>query len=179
MPNKFQTAINFILALIIFISVQGFAQYDLNKNYVGPTLGLSFLGSTAQVGINYEYSLDLQNIGAAGIGGIFRYWGYSDKYLNGQWNYSDILLGLQGNYHFSIGDDKYDPWVGLVLAYDAGSVSWSGSNDKYTVPSNGGLFLGAQAGLRYWISPTLAIAGRFGFGNLSYGALEVGVDWKL
>ena len=179
MLKSFHVVLTFILLIIIFNSTKGYSQYDLNKNYLGPTIGLSFLGSTAQVGINYEYSMDLQNIGTVGIGGIFKYWGYSDKYLDGEWSYTDILIGAQSNYHFSTGNNKYDPWIGLTLAYDAGSVIWSGPYEKYVTPAYGGLFLGAQAGLRYWISPKLALVGRFGFGNLSYGALEVGVDFKL
>ncbi len=156
------------------------AQFTPNKNYLGPSIGLSFLGSTPQFGANYEYSMDLENFGRVGIGGIFRYWSYSEDYYDGGWNYTDILIGAQGNYHFILETDKFDPWVGLTLAYDAGSVSWDGpSGDYYSSPTYGGFFIGASAGARYWISPTIGISARVGFGSLSYGGLDLGVDFKF
>jgi len=66
-----------------------------------------------------------------------------------------------------------------VLAYDGGSVSYSGPAGNYATPSQGGVWLGFQGGIRYFINPNLAITGRVGFGTLSYGALEIGVDFKL
>ncbi len=179
MLKTVKLVVTLIVVIVLLYSTKGYSQYELNRNYVGPTIGFSFLGSTLQVGINYEYSLQLENIGPIGVGGIFRYWGYSNKYLNGEWSYTDILIGAQGNYHFKTGNDKIDSWVGLTLAYDAGSVSWSGPHENYSTPAIGGLFLGAQGGLRYWISPKYALVARVGFGNLSYGSLEFGVDFIL
>lgn len=76
-------------------------------------------------------------------------------------------------------NDTFDPWAGLTLAYDAGSVSWDGPNYNYASPTYGGLFLGAQVGGRYFFTPTLAGVVRLGFGSLSYGAFDIGVDWKF
>jgi hypothetical protein len=115
-----------------------------------------------------------------GIGGIFRYWSYGENYYVGKWSYTDVLIGAQGNYHFKVDNDKFDPWVGLVLAYDAGSVSWDGPGGyNYVTPTYGGFFLGAHGGARYWVSPTIAIAASIGYGSLSYGALDIGVDFKF
>ena len=169
----FFLASSMIIALIT--TGTGYSQYDLNRSYLGPSIGLSFLGSTFQIGANYEYSMELENFGNVGIGGVFRYWSYS----SGDFSYTDILIGAQGNYHFKLENKKLDPWVGLTLAYDAGSYSWEGAGQNYVTPTYGGFFLGAQGGLRYWISPTVALVGRIGFGTLSYGALEVGADFKF
>ena len=168
-----------VLLTILLVSVSN-AQYTPDKNYIGPSIGLSFLGSTPQFGVNYERSMVLENFGTIGIGGIFRYWGYSEDYYFGKWKYTDILIGVQGNYHFKMESDTFDPWVGLVLAYDAGSVSWDGpGGEHYATPSYGGLFLGAHGGARYWVSPTIAISASIGYGSLSYGALDIGVDFKF
>ena len=168
-----------VLLTIFLVSVSN-AQYTPDKNYIGPSVGLSFLGSTPQFGVNYERSMVLENFGTIGIGGIFRYWGYSNDYYFGKWKYTDILIGVQGNYHFKMESDTFDPWVGLVLAYDAGSVSWDGPGGyNYATPTYGGLFLGAHGGARYWVSPTIAISASIGYGSLSYGALDVGVDFKF
>ena len=156
------------------------AQYEVGKNYAGPSIGLSFLGSTAQLGLNYEYAFTIQNFGTVGAGGIFRYWSYKESFSGGSWSYTNILIGGQFNYHFKIDNKKIDPWVGAVLAYDAGSVDLKSSNSIfYAEPSHGGLWLGFHGGTRYWITPTIALMGRIGFGTLSYGALELGVDFKF
>lgn len=168
--------------LLLALLFTGFinAQFTPNKNYLGPSIGLSFLGSTPQFGANYEYSMDVQNFGRVGIGGILRYWSYSEDYFAGGWKYTDILIGAQGNYHFKLDTDKFDPWIGLTLAYDAGSVSWDGpSGYNYASPTYGGFFIGANAGARYWVSPTVGLSARVGFGSLSYGGLDLGVDFKF
>ncbi len=165
-----------ILVLTLFIYGNSNAQFTPEHHYLGPCIGLSFLGTTPQFGVNYEYGMDIQNFGRVGIGGIFRYWGYSSD----NWNYSDVLIGAQGNYHFKLETDKFDPWLGLTLAYNSASVSWDGPVDiPHFEPSVGGFFLGIDAGARYWVSPTIAISGRLGFGSLSYGGLDVGVDFKF
>lgn len=170
----------FHLLIFLFTASGLFAQFTVDRDYAGPTIGLSFLGSTAQFGLNYEHSMEIQDFGIIGIGGVFRYWGYSENFgTYGKWKYSDVLIGAQGNYHFKMKNDKFDPWAGLILAYDAGSVSWDGPDGNYASPSYGGLFLGLHGGMRYWFSPTLAAVARIGFGTLSYGALDLGVDFKF
>ena len=107
---------------------------------------------------------------------MFRYWGYSETY----WKYTNVLIGAQGNYHFVVSESKFDPYVGLVLAYDAGSVSWNGPGSSFlSSPTYGGLWLAFQGGARYWVSSTVAITARIGFGTLSYSGLDLGVDFKF
>jgi hypothetical protein len=179
--NKKLLINSLIIALIIFfIQKEISAQYSVNNHYAGPSIGLSFLGSTFQLGGNYEYGMYIENIGNVGIGGVFRYWGYSENFYGGKWSYTNILFGAQGNYHFKIKENgQLDPYAGIVLAYDGGSIRYSGPGGIFPTPSPGGFWLGFQGGLRYFIQPNLALTGRVGFGTLSYGALEVGVDWKF
>ncbi len=175
--------------LVLFTLILAFAfsnanaQYTPEHHYIGPCIGFAFLGNVPQFGLNYEYSMDLQNFGSVGIGGLFRYWGYSDDFFYGKVSYTNILIGVQGNYHFKIPESKFDPYVGLVLADDIGSTSVT-YNDAYLHDysfsgSAGGFWIAIQGGARYWVSPTLAITGRLGLGSLSYYAFEVGVDFKL
>lgn len=177
--NVLIVAASVIVFSILFTSTAN-AQFESNKNYLGPSIGFAFLGSTPDFGASYEYGINMENFGLVGIGGIFRYWGYSESYFGGDWKYTNILIGAQGNYHFAVSNDKLDPYAGLVLAYDAGSVSWSGpSGYNYSSPTYGGLWLAAQGGLRYFVSPTIAITGRIGFGTLGYSGLDFGVDFKF
>ena len=176
--------------LILFVLILAFAfsntnaQYTPEHHYLGPCIGFAFLGNVPQFGLNYEYSMDLQNFGSVGIGGLFRYWGYSESFGyyfgSGEWKYTNILIGVQGNYHFKIPESKFDPYAGIVLADDIASTSWSGTNNVGNVSvSAGGFWIAVQGGARYWVTPTLAITARLGLGSLSYYAFEAGVDFKL
>lgn len=179
-----------VTAMALLLSMPYVAQsqtyFEDGKSYVGPSIGLSFLGSALQFGANYEYGMKM-DFGTVGIGGVFRYWSYSEDfggYYFGdtyKWKYSNILIGVQGNYHFKMKPgSKIDPWAGLVLGYDASSTTYDGpSGYNYSSPSSGGLVLNAQGGARYWISPTVALRASIGYGSLSYGALDLGVDFKF
>jgi hypothetical protein len=173
-----------VIAVIFLVTSISLAQFEASKSYLGPSIGFSFNGSVPQFGANYEYGMSLKEIGLSGsgkigIGGIIRYWRYSEDFSLGKWSYTNILIGAQGNFHFQT-SGKLDPWIGLVLAYNGGSVSWDGPESKYlNEPSHGGLWLGGHAGIRYFLSPTLALSVHLGFGTLSYGALDVGIDLRL
>jgi hypothetical protein len=172
------TITGLIIGLLLQASV--YAQFTFEKHYAGPSIGFSFLGSAFQFGGNYEYGIRIENFGNIGIGGVLRYWDYRENFTGGKWSYTNILVGVQGNYHFEIlGNVQFDPYAGIVLAYDGGSVSYSGPVRNSTIPPHGGLWVGAQGGIRYWFNPNLAVTGRVGFGNLSYGSLELGVDLKF
>ena len=47
----------FILIVTFAIGTSN-AQYTPEHHYIGPSIGLSFLGSAPQFGLNYEYSMD-------------------------------------------------------------------------------------------------------------------------
>jgi hypothetical protein len=170
-----------VLALGLLPGVAS-ATWEADKNYLGPAIGLSFLGSAPQFGVNYERAIETESMGTIGIGGLFRYWSYStDSWFLGKWKYSNTLIGAQGNYHFTLDDDRIDPWAGLVLAYNVGKVTYDGNvgGDLFSSPTSGGLWLAAAGGARYWVNPNMAISVRLSFGSLSYGALDVGLDFKF
>lgn len=160
--------------------------FEPDRSYLGPSIGLSFLGSAFQFGANYEYAMKV-DFGMVGIGGIFRYWSYSESFndfyygIGYQWKYSNILIGAQGNYHFKVDpSSKFDPFAGLILGYDGSSVSYSGPGGyNYSTPTAGGLVVNIQGGTRYFLSPSTALRVSIGYGSLSYGALDIGVDFKL
>jgi hypothetical protein len=175
-----------VTAVVLFLAIPFVASsqpyFEAGKSYVGPSVGLSFLGSALQFGANYEYGMKME-FGTIGIGGIFRYWGYSEDWGYGSFKYTNILIGAQGNYHLKMdAGSKLDPWVGIVLGYDASSAKWTGGSGWYGFEpsaSSGGLVLNAQGGSRYWFSPTMAVRASIGYGSLSYGALDLGIDFKF
>ncbi len=171
----------FILLFILIFSVNVFAQFQNYKHTVGPSIGFSFLGSTIQLGINHEYGIALTDYGNLGIGGVFRYWSYSEEFPAIKWSYSNILLGCQINYHFFLKNSDFDPWAGVILAYDFRSSNEEIilQNVNYNKADDGGFWVGAQAGARYWLNKQMALCVRIGFGTLSYSALDIGFDYTF
>ncbi|MBK8164779.1 MAG: hypothetical protein IPK64_02325 [bacterium] len=175
-----------LTALILVLPVVASANWEEGRNYFGPSIGLSFLGSAPQFGLNFEHAIETESMGTVGIGGLFRYWSYSEDFGSffgaslGKWKYSNLIIGVQGNYHFVLDNETIDPWLGLTLAYNVASVSWDGDDeDSYSSPSAGGMWLAAGAGMRYFVNPNMAVVGRLSFGSLSYGALDVGLDFAF
>lgn len=170
MKKLLLTAVSFALVLCASL---GNAQYEKGKNFLGPHLGLSGIGSTFTIGADYEYGVT-ENIG---VGGLFDYWSYdfSSFGFSSGYSYKYITIGGTGSYHFMMDDKKWDPFVGLALGYYIVSV---------TTPAGGistgldvsRLFLGGQGGVRYFFTPKLAGQARVGFGAY---ILAVGVDFKF
>ncbi|MEK6572112.1 MAG: hypothetical protein AABZ61_12120 [Bacteroidota bacterium] len=168
----------FLVVILSLISTS-YGQFKNGQTYAGPYLGLSFLGSTAQIGGNVEYAVE-EDIG---VGGLVRYWSYSESFYWGKFSYSNILLAGQANYHFKTNNKKFDPFVGVDVGYDIQSASTEtlvGYFGTYGVSASGGGFIGSvHGGLRYFYKPNLAFVARVGYGTYSYGALDVGVDFTL
>lgn len=177
----------FIIGFLFLLSYNLFGQFEGNKHSLGPSFGFSFLGSTFQVGVNHEYGLNLTNLGIEGagkigIGGIFRYLSYSEETISFNRDYTDFIAGLQTNYHFYMPNDKVDPWIGFIFAYNFGTediLLKIQENNTDSDESYGGFWVGAQAGSRYWINKNIALNLRIGFGIESYGFLDFGFDYQI
>jgi hypothetical protein len=170
-----------VIAVIVVVNFAN-AQFEKGNSYLGPSIGLYFHGSTPIFGANYEYAMKTNvGDGILGIGGIMRYWSWSEDIgSDWGWDYTDFMIGGQANYHFRVSDGKFDPWAGLTLAYDIGSVKYKGpSGYHWSEPTWGGLFLGVDGGARYWFSNNVAGTVRINLGSLSYSAIDFGVDFKL
>lgn len=162
-----------VLGLVLCESSTGNAQYQKGKNFLGPHVGLSGIGSTFTIGGDYEYGVT-ENVG---VGGLVDYWSYSfGDFGFTDWKYTYITIGATGSYHFLIpGESKWDPFAGLALGYYIVSVS----TPNYTGPATydaSRLFIGIQGGVRYFFTPNIAAQARAGFGAY---ILAVGVDFKF
>ncbi len=179
MKRRLSISVVFILLVIGFSVQTATAQFSNGKNYVGPHLGLSGIGSTLTLGLDYERAIT--NPGEAGpgiigIGGLFDYYSYSEDYFAdaGTWTYIDF--GISGMYHFVLDNNKWDPFVGLVLGYEIASWKWKNSYYGSYSPTAGGFTLGGSAGIRYFFDDNWAAQARIGFG---FYILAVGVDYKF
>lgn len=173
-----------ILAVLFFTVGTINAQFEAGKSHAGPSLGFGFAGYGLTFGADYEYGMNLKDIGVdapgkLGVGGIFRYYNWTEGSFGYEWSFTDIIIGAQGNYHFKVGDGKVDPWVGLVLGFDVATSSWDGpSGFGDNSDSSGGIFFNGNAGVRYWFSPNMAARASLGFGGI-VSSLILGVDFKF
>ena len=78
----------FILVTFLFISSSINAQYVENKNYLGPSIGFAWHGSTGEFGVNYEHSMDKNFT----LGGILRFYSYDATVGINIWSYSYIFM---------------------------------------------------------------------------------------
>jgi hypothetical protein len=176
MTKRHLTLVAAVAVLLCAVGATSQAQYVEGKSYLGPRVGMGANGSAAAFGAGFEYGVTPE----IGVGGVFDYYQYSYTpftIYGGKYTY--VVFGVQGNYHFGKAlkwDSKIDPFVGAVLGYQ--SISWSWDNQAYSLwsASSSGLVFGGQAGLRYFVSPTIGLYGQFGFG-ITY--LKVGVDFVL
>ena len=176
----------FPLILVLLFPSYLFSQFEIDKHIAGPSIGFSFLGSTVQYGLNHEYGISLNNlgideVGKLGIGGVFRYWDYTEEFTDVKTNYTNILFGIQTNYHFYMANDKVDPWAGVIVAYNFGSADHTIKTVGFKVnkDSHDGFWIGVHAGARYWISSKIGLNIKIGFGIRSYGSLDLGFDYKF
>lgn len=92
---------------LLFLSSVSFAQFEVGKHHAGPSLSIGFGGWGLGFGADYEYGMSMKDIGVdapgtLGIGGIFRYYSWSENFgfASYDYSYTDIIIGAQGNYHF-------------------------------------------------------------------------------
>jgi outer membrane immunogenic protein len=173
MSKKLFALVAVAVGLSFVVTATSLAQYKEAKSYLGPRLGLGVNGSSFSVGAGYEYGVTPD----ISVGALLDYYQWSYTVVGNDWKETYVVFGAQGNYHFGKvlkWDNKLDPFAGLVLGYQ--SISWSGTRVEGRSANPSGLVLGGQAGLRYFVSPTVALYGQAGFG-ITY--LKVGVDFVI
>lgn len=174
-----------VIVLLVLTS-SSFSQLKEKDNLLGGSIGFWAKGSVPMFGVNFESSIVQAGSGTIGIGGIFRYYAYTNTYGNGDTRrYSFTSFGFQANYNFNqIGDGKFVPYVGLVLGYNNVNSTYTDIHKNGTityteVAYTSGAWIWGQLGMRYFFSPKVAGTVRVGFGNNDFNTLELGVDFKL
>ena len=160
-------------------SVAATGQFETGPFYAGPRVWIGNLNGALAIGGQIERGFTQP--GAYGPGiisggiGVDRYsWDYD--YGFGRYDYSVIPIQIFGNYHFPIESNKrIDPYVGLAFVYSLVNASWEGSGIAAEADGNYTDFAG-QAGVRYFVTPKVALQGQIGFG---YGTLGIGATWKF
>ncbi|MBN1446985.1 MAG: hypothetical protein JXA28_03560 [Bacteroidetes bacterium] len=162
------------VAVLFLFPTNSDAQFRHRGNWLGPVLTLAT--DPIGFGVNFEHGVS-QNVG---LGGILRYWGKSGGEGGYDWSWSIIMPQFQAAYHFMPGD-QLDPYAGGRLGW----AIYSYESDFWKASDDGGLFLTAYGGLRYFFSPKIAGNGSLEFrvaGDDYFGGslqLSVGVDFTL
>jgi hypothetical protein len=155
--------LNLFMLITILFSTLSFAQYQAGKSTGGVLLGVGGGGLDGDGAIPIAVEYNFYNVHPNIQLGVFGAYAHtSSDYFGGKWNYTYIVLAGQGNYHFKMQAAEWDPFVGLSLGYNIGSVSWDGAG-SYATPDAGGFFFSAQAGVNYWFSPKWAVQARVGY----------------
>lgn len=171
--------------LIIILTLTTFSQLKEKDNLLGGSLGFWAKGEVPMFGINFESQLTQAGVGTLGLGGIFRYYTFTNHYGNGDSRkYSFSSVGAQLNYNFNqIGDGSFVPFVGLVAGYNYVNNTYTDvtRNAVYItdVSYTSGAWVWGQFGMRYFFNPKVAGTMRLGIGNNDFNTLELGVDFKL
>ena len=177
--------LKFLLVSIILICAGSFSQLKEKDNLLGGSLGFWAKGNVPMFGVNFESQLTQAGIGTVGLGGIFRYYTFTNTYGNGDSRrYSFTSIGAQLNYNFNqIGDGSFVPYFGVVAGYNYVNNTYTDvtRNAVYItdVSYSSGAWLWGQLGMRYFFSPKVAGSVRLGLGNNDFNTLELGIDFKL
>ncbi len=172
----------FILTVSLATSV---SQIKYQDQLFGGTLGFWAKGSTPIFGANYEFQLPPAGMGTIGIGGMVRYWTYTEKYQNNdQRDFTVFMASGQLNYNFNqLGQGKFVPFIGIVTGFqnvNAKYTSFTNTNIiAYDTEYKSGFLVWLQGGARYFFSKKIAGVARLGLGNLDFSTLELGVDYKF
>ncbi|MGH7561190.1 MAG: RDD family protein [Gemmatimonadales bacterium] len=152
------------------------AQFQAGTSLIGPTAGVSGVGSSAAIGAHFERAVTDR----AAWGAFVQYWSYgADQVSQGVSygiDYRYFAFGGTGAYHFAADDERLDPFVGGGVGYYVVSLSGDGGFQGLVDERGSRVFVAVFGGLRYFVSPAIAVVGRAGVGP-SY--LTLGVDFRL
>jgi hypothetical protein len=157
------------------------AQFGETSTFLGPHIGLAAYESAPSFGANFETALNKPGELGDGLLGLSvraDYFNYSYNLgFTNDWSYTWITVGAYCNYHFKVGEGKFDPFVGLGLGYQNVSVDYGDAGQgNYSNSWGSGVFFAGNAGARYFFSKSLALRALLGFG-VTY--IVVGVDFGI
>ncbi len=126
--------------------------------------------SIPPIGASLDYNVDDRfSIGgiATYASSVFNYQGY------GKYNFSYLVIGARANYHFVV-NEKVDPYIGAVIAYNIFSSKWSGTyaDPGYNYKTNA-IIPGFYIGGRYLFKENLGA-----FLELGYPMIRIGITIK-
>ena len=193
-----------ILILISFNLTQNYSQVKDSNNLVhcdidisdlyinecssliGPVMEYSLKSKVLSYGINYEYAFAQKKAGifTAGITGKYS----TDKEdimdNTAKIKTSVISAGLQLNFNLNnLSTKSVVPFAGMVIGYNYSVTEYdfnSGIEDPlFPDTKKHSLYIFGQAGVRFFVSRSLAFTVRGGTGNIDKSLIGLGLDYKF
>ena len=193
-----------ILILISFNLTQNYSQVKDSNNLVhcdidisdlyinecssliGPVMEYSLKSKVLSYGINYEYAFAQKKAGifTAGITGKYS----TDKEdimdNTAKLKTSVISAGLQLNFNLNnLSAKSVVPFAGMVIGYNYSVTEYdfnSGIEDPlFPDTKKHSLYIFGQAGVRFFVSRSLAFTVRGGTGNIDKSLIGLGLDYKF
>lgn len=156
------------------------AQFGGSSTLIGPHIGLGSYEGALSFGGNFETAVNQPGQLGDGVLGVSVRADYTsfDWGVGSYYTWSLISIGAFCNYHFKIGDGKFDPFVGLGLGYHIWDYSYDGpeGGDLYADSWSSGIYVAGNVGARYYLSSAMALRALLGFGS-TY--LVVGIDFGI
>ncbi len=163
-----------LVLLAVFSMGAAFAQaYEKGSNLLNVGIGLGG-GFGTPIGISFEHGFsDKISAGA--------YVGYGSKTESlggwGDWKMTYGLAAARASYHFDLGVEKLDTYIGAILGYNYVDSKWNGAGAIPAASASASkMIYGGHAGARYFVSDKIAIFGEVGYGIAN---LNAGVAFKF
>lgn len=116
----------------------------------------------------YEYGIaDFGKGGSIGVGGYLGLTGYKDGYYGSRM--TEFIIGARGAYHYTIIDNKFDVYGGLVLGYAIYA-------SRHSVSQSNKLAYDTFVGARYMFSENFGAFAEVGYGIV---LTSIGVSLKF
>lgn len=162
------------LLLLVLLLVSGWAfcqnPFPKGRNQLNIGVGLSSWGVPIYFGIDHGVGNDFS------IGGELSFRDFDEDWKGDRYNHSITGISGNANYHFNrileVNDD-WDFYAGINLGF----YIWS-SPEEYRGSHSSDLGLGAQLGMRYYLSRKVGLNLEFGTGNAFSGG-KIGLTIKI
>lgn len=193
-----------ILIIISFNLIQNYSQVKDSNNLVhcdieitdlsinecssliGPVLGYSLKSRVISYGINYEYAFAQKNAGifTAGVAGFYS--SNSEEAFDNTaiLKTSVITIGLQCNFSLNnLTSRSIVPFAGLMIGYNYSLTKFdfneNTANPLFPETKKHSLYIFGQAGVRFFVSRSLAFVIKAGSGNIDKSKLVFGMNYSL
>ena len=193
-----------ILILISFNLTQNYSQVKDSNNLVhcdidisdlyinecssliGPVMEYSLKSKVLSYGINYEYAFAQKKAGIFTAGITGKYSTDKEDILDNtaKIKTSVISAGLQLNFNLNnLSTKSVVPFAGMVIGYNYSVTEYdfnSGIEDPlFPDTKKHSLYIFGQAGVRFFVSRSLAFTVRGGTGNIDKSLIGLGLDYKF
>ncbi len=157
-----------------------------NSSLLGPVIGYSLKSKVLSYGVNYEFAFAQNRAGifTAGIAG--KYSMYNEDIIDNtaKLKTSVISFGLQSNFNLNnLSSKSIVPFAGLMIGYNYSATEYNFNNSienpLYPDAKKHSLYFFGQAGVRFFVSRSMALTIRAGSGNIDKSLIELGFDFRF